>query len=39
MYSASTARNKNEAKTMVVTPGVVSTPSPQCAPGRACGLD
>ena len=27
MYSASTARNKNEAKVMVVTPSVVSTPS------------
>ncbi len=38
MYSASTARN-NEAKVLVAHPGVVRTPSPQCNPGSACGID
>lgn len=41
MYSASTARATNEAKVMIAHPGMVSSPTPQCAPGggRTCGLD
>ena len=39
MYSASIARAKSEAKVVVAHPGVVATPTPLCAPGRACGLD
>jgi hypothetical protein len=41
MYSASTARNNNLAKSVVSHPGVVSTPNGTCAPGggRSCGLD
>jgi hypothetical protein len=40
MYSASTAR-ASQAKVMVAHPGVVSSPSPMCAPGggRTCGID
>ncbi len=38
MYSASTART-NEAKVMVAHPGMVSSPTPMCSPGHACGID
>jgi len=41
MYSASIARNTNSAsaKTLVAAPGMVRTPTTQCAPGSTCGLD
>ncbi len=39
MYSATTARANSEAKVLVAHPGVVKTPSPQCNPGSACGID
>jgi hypothetical protein len=38
MYSATIARN-NESKVLVAHPGVVRTPSPQCNPGSACGIE
>jgi hypothetical protein len=38
MYSASTAR-ASEAKVVVAHPGMVSSPTPVCSPGRACGID
>ena len=39
MYSATTASRISDAKTLVAAPGVVHTPSPQCNPGSACGID
>ena len=39
MYSASTARAHNVAKTVVSHPGVVRTPMPMCPFGSTCGLD
>lgn len=38
VYSASTAR-ATQAKVVVATPGVVSTPAPMCPWGSTCGLD
>jgi hypothetical protein len=38
MYSASTAR-ANGSKVAVAHVGMVSTPTPVCSPGRACGID
>ncbi len=37
-YSASTAR-ANQAKVVMAHPGVVSSPTTMCSPGRACGID
>jgi hypothetical protein len=38
-YSASTARSI-EAKAVVAHPGLVSTPTPMCNPGKtSCGID
>jgi hypothetical protein len=39
MYSASTAR-ASEATAVVAHPGVVSSPTPMCSPGKtSCGID
>ena len=39
MYSATTAHRTSDAKTLVAAPGLVKTPTTQCAPGSTCGLD